>query len=231
MKGERIRRAAIVTTVSDALRREVEATIPAARGKTRTVPNPVLPAFVASPRPFPEGRFKVLMVGTGLAKNVVRQIEALRGMDAELTLVGLPQPEAITAVASFGGEMRSDLSVEEMVEEYRRCDLVLFASIYEGYGLPIVEAQATGRPVVTSDRSGMLEVAGGAAVLVDPESVESIRAGIRRVVEDRAERERLIEAGYANAARMNVETVAELYRQTYRDAYGDSNGDLNGGRA
>lgn len=214
-----VRRAAVVTTVSDAIRRELEEAIPAARGKTRTVANPLMPGFVADPHPFSEGTVRVLMVGAARNKNLPRQLEALEGLDVRVVLIGEPLPETAAALARVPHETKSGLTGAQMVEEYRRCDLLLFASLYEGYGMPIVEAQATGRPVVTSDRGSMQEVAGGAAILVDPESVESIRSGVRRVIEDRAERVRLIEAGYANAGKMSLARVAELYRDAYRDAY------------
>ena len=70
-------------------------------------------------------------------------------------------------------ENHVDLPRAAVVEQYERCDLLAFASVYEGFGLPIVEAQAVGRPVVTSDLWSMPEVAGGAACLVDPGAVRS----------------------------------------------------------
>ena len=74
------------------------------------------------------------------------------------------------------------LSDAEVVRAYQECDLVLFASTYEGFGLPIVEAQAVGRPVITSDILSMPEVAGGAARLVDPFSVPAIRGAVLELI-------------------------------------------------
>jgi len=70
------------------------------------------------------------------------------------------------------------LTDAELVEAYRRCDMVVFASLYEGFGLPILEAQAMGRPVITSNFGAMREAAGDGALLVDPYSVESIRDAV-----------------------------------------------------
>ena len=78
----------------------------------------------------------------------------------------------------------SNLSLDEVVRKYQQCDLLTFCSTYEGFGMPIVEANVVGRPVVTSDISSMPEVAGNAACLVDPFDSASIRSGIRRVIKD-----------------------------------------------
>jgi len=103
---------------------------------------------------------------------------------------------------------------------YRECDLVVFASSYEGFGLPILEANATGRPVVTSNVCSMPEVAGGAACLVDPFDVASIRAGVNRVLSDPAYRESLIVAGFENAKRFGAARIARAYADVYTNLAG-----------
>ena len=109
-----------------------------------------------------------------------------------------------------------DLSDEQLLDLYRSCDLVVLASTYEGFGLPIVEAQAVGRPVVTSNVCSMPEVAGDAAAFVDPVDVESIRKGIRRVIEDEAYRTALVEKGLANVRRFASKGLASRYAKLYR---------------
>jgi glycosyltransferase involved in cell wall biosynthesis len=88
------------------------------------------------------------------------------------------------------------INQEELAGFYRMADALLLPSLFESCGLPILEAMAAGTPVVTADRYGTRELAEGAAVLVDPESVDSIAAGIRRAVEDTELRARLIAAGH-----------------------------------
>jgi glycosyltransferase involved in cell wall biosynthesis len=83
--------------------------------------------------------------------------------------------------------------------------------------MPIVEAQATGRPVVTSARAPMDEVAGGAACLVDPEDVASIRAGIERVLRDEKYRGELVRAGFVNRERFRPAAQARQYAEIYRE--------------
>ncbi len=84
---------------------------------------------------------------------------------------------------------------EELAGLYTMADALLLPSIFESCGLPVLEAMAAGCPVVTADRYGTKELAEGAAVLVDPESVESIASGIGRVLEDQSLRTELVAAG------------------------------------
>jgi glycosyltransferase involved in cell wall biosynthesis len=109
-----------------------------------------------------------------------------------------------------------------MYESYCAADLVSFVSTYEGFGLPILEANAVGRPVVTSNVSSMPEVAGDAACLVDPFDVASIRSGILRTIEDREYRERLICNGFDNVQRYVPEKVTYKYIELYRRICADT---------
>jgi len=104
-----------------------------------------------------------------------------------------------------------------MLRAYQECDLVVFASTYEGFGLPIIEAQATGKPVVTSALAPMCDVAGGGAALVDPYEPASIREGIQKIISDPVYRDSLIQEGLHNAARYRAELVAAHYAAIYRE--------------
>jgi glycosyltransferase involved in cell wall biosynthesis len=112
------------------------------------------------------------------------------------------------------------LSRQELVAQYADADLLLFASTYEGFGLPIVEAQAVGRPVVTSNILPMPEVAGDGAYFVDPFDVASIRAGVLHVVDNAEQRNRLVEAGLRNVERFRIAAVARKYAELYREIAG-----------
>jgi glycosyltransferase involved in cell wall biosynthesis len=115
-----------------------------------------------------------------------------------------------------------DLSDEALLRAYEEADLVVFASLAEGFGLPIIEANAMGRAVVTSNLSPMKEVAADAACLVDPYDVDDIRRGIRRVIEDDGYRDRLIERGHENATRFTARVVAEQYARLYEKIAGET---------
>ena len=98
---------------------------------------------------------------------------------------------------------------DELAALYAQADALLLPSLFESCGLPVLEAMASGCPVVTADRYGTKELAEGAAMLVDPESVDSIADGIRRVLEDAPLRERLVAAGRERSREFRWNRCAE----------------------
>ena len=113
-------------------------------------------------------------------------------------------------------ESHAHVDDEALLMHFRSADILAFPSTYEGWGMPIIEAQATGRPVVTGNVASMPEAAGDAACLVDPFDVSSIRAGFVRVLNDKAYAHALIEAGRANARKYGEKEIANRYADLYR---------------
>ena len=103
-----------------------------------------------------------------------------------------------------------------MVKEYLDSDLLVFASTYEGFGLPIVEAQAIGLPVITSNIAPMTEVAGNAALFVDPYEEKEIRAAMEQILRSPDLARRLTDQGRRNAERYDAQMVADRYKDLYR---------------
>jgi len=162
---------------------------------------------------------ELLLIGTNWNKNLDRVIQSLRGVRCRARIIGNLSEAQIKSLRDQQVEfsVAGRLSDAEVLDEYRRCDALIFASLEEGFGLPILEAQSVGRVVVTSDRSSMPEVAGGGAELVDPTSTESIRGGILRIIHDEAHRKALIERGFENVLRFDASRVAEQYAAIYRE--------------
>jgi glycosyltransferase involved in cell wall biosynthesis len=109
-----------------------------------------------------------------------------------------------------------NLLTDQMLEKYYQADLVAFVSLAEGFGLPIIEANAVGRPVLTSNISPMSEVAADAACLVSPRDVVDIHNGIRKIIADAEYRDKLVSNGRRNAARFRSDVVANEYLDIYR---------------
>jgi glycosyltransferase involved in cell wall biosynthesis len=211
-------RAGLVTVPSEATRRDLLGLVRTDPARIRVVANPVADEFVAAPAPTARPP-AVLLVGTRPNKNVLRAAAALSGLDCRVVVIGEldASQRAAFARAGVNVEEQSGLTDEDLRRAYRDCDLLLFVSTKEGFGIPVLEAQATGRPVVTSDRSPLREVSGGAACLVDPLDVDAIRAGVQRVLSDGEYRADLVRRGLENVRRYRVSTVATSYAALYEE--------------
>ena len=209
-------RASHITVISEFGREALARYLDLSDMHVHVVPPPLSHEFMAM-APV-AGPLRLLQVGTHPNKNVDRVIEAVAGLPIVLAIIGPLTTARRRRLDALGIQYESmvDLTREALVDQYRRSHALVFASTYEGFGLPIIEAQAIGRPVVTSEVSSMPEAAGGAACLVDPLDVQSIRRGIRRVTEDAAYAADLVQRGYANAARYAPQRIAERYAALYR---------------
>jgi len=109
------------------------------------------------------------------------------------------------------------VSDNELLEIYRKSDLLVFASTEEGFGLPILEAQAVGLAVITSNVSSMPEVAGEGALYCDPFDVDDIADKIRLVINDELFRDQLIELGHKNVQSFLPARKADEYVKVYKE--------------
>jgi glycosyltransferase involved in cell wall biosynthesis len=169
-----LRAARRVIAVSEFTRRELIELLDVPAARIRVVPNAVEEVFVPE-GPHAEGDY-VLAVGTlEPRKNLARIAAAVEG---ELRVVGARGWGGVEPPAnvSWLGEVGDD----ELARLYRGARCLVYASLYEGFGIPVAEALACGCPVVTSAGSPMAELAGEDATIVDPYDVGSIRAGIER---------------------------------------------------
>jgi glycosyltransferase involved in cell wall biosynthesis len=213
-----VKRCDVVVAISEKTKSDVCRLTGCCQNKVVVIPNPVSTEFRYSEKPFDSARPTVLQVGTRYNKNVMRLIEAVKGLGVRVLFIGNVTKAQEHALVGYGveWEQRSNLADAEVACAYRESDIVTFVSCSEGFGLPIVEAQATGRPVLTSDRSPMREVAGGGARLVDPGDVGSIRRAIIELIENPETRNELVRKGRENVARFQAMRVAEQYAELYR---------------
>ncbi len=109
-----------------------------------------------------------------------------------------------------------NISNERLLEKYKECDILSFVSTFEGFGMPIVEANCVERVVITSQLSSMPEVANDAACLVNPYDVADIRKGILLLIRNEQYRNQLIKNGRTNKLRFNADVIAKSYLQVYQ---------------
>jgi glycosyltransferase involved in cell wall biosynthesis len=203
-----VRAADAVVAVSTFTRDELVALLDVPRERIRIVPNGVDPVF-APDGPAVEGDY-VLAVGTlEPRKNLSVAVEAAHLAGAELRVAGAEGWGEVAATGWLGEPTDAELAA---LMRGARC--LVYPSLYEGFGLPVLEAMACGTPVVTSLGGATEEVAGGAAVLVDPRDPPSVAAGIE---EADLRRDELRAAGLVRAQSFTWRRSADLVEALWRD--------------
>jgi glycosyltransferase involved in cell wall biosynthesis len=224
------RKAAAVITVSHSAKQDILQVLQLPSAKVHVVPGAAAAEFrrIEDPATLETARRKydldapfILAVSTlEPRKNLSRLVAAFRelrrrGGREQLVLAGqfgwhygplLRQIE--TSGCREAIRLLNFVPGEDLPAIYNLARAVAFPSLYEGFGLPIVEAMACGIPVLTSRRSAMAEVGEGAALLVDPLRTEEIEEGLYRLLTDNSLREELIEAGFKRARRFSWERAA-----------------------
>ena len=203
-----VRAADVVIAVSAFTRDELVELLQVPPERIRIIPNGVGPVFVPD-GPRADGDY-VLSVGTiEPRKNLAVAVQAAELAGVELRVVGATGWGGFQ-VPGWVGEP----SDGELAALYRGARCLVFPSLYEGFGLPVLEAMACGTPVVTSDAGGTAEVAGGGAVLVDPLDPEAVAAGIDEADRDR---DRLVAAGLERASGFTWATAADKVEALWRE--------------
>jgi glycosyltransferase involved in cell wall biosynthesis len=211
------RRAARILTVSEFTRKEIIDWSGVPEEKVVNVGNGVETTYRVDgdsyELPFP---YLLAVSNRKPHKNEFRIVEAFANADLDprlhLAFTGQPTPELagwidkerVTARVQFLGAVRE----EKLPSLYRGAEALIFPSLYEGFGLPIVEAMACGTPVVTSNVTAMPETAGDAALLVDPRSVEEITEAVEQVIGDSSLRQQLKERGVKRASQLTRERTS-----------------------
>ena len=156
----------------------------------------------------------ILHIGTGSNKNIESTAIALKGFPCKLNIVGkiTEGQKMLLNLYQIDYECVYGLTDDEILDAYRNCDIVNFPSLYEGFGMPIIEGQSIGRPVLTSNLSPMKEVAGNASVLVNPTCPNSIRTGYEHLLEHSDE---YIEKGFLNVKRFALAQIVGQYLDIY----------------
>jgi len=140
-------------------------------------------------------------------KNIKRLIEAFqmakRKFNLKLVLAGEKEGKKEEGIVETGW-----VSLKEKKALYQKAEMLVLPSLYEGFGLPVLEAQSLGTPVLTSNTSSLPEVAGDSVLYVNPYKVEEIAKGMEKIALDEKLRENLIQKGYENIKRFSWQKAA-----------------------
>ena len=231
--GRALRLADFVITVSEATRQAARSRFCLAEAKSTVIHHGVDPVFLASATGrLPEacrGKRFVFSLGTSTPyKNVGRLIRAFGVIAAEFpdlyllisgrgdsypSLLKLAREVAPEGRIAFTGQL-NDAGVRMCFDH---AEFLAFPSIVEGFGLPVIEAMASGCPVLTSNTSSLVEISGEAALCVDPLDLDALASGMRRLLTDESLRRRLAESGKERSRLFNWRTCAEKTLDVYRN--------------
>ena len=177
--------------------------------------NPVSPRFAYQPKMINRERPVILHLGNRESKNLKNSAFALAGINCELRVIGKLSEYQKEYLDESGVYYTNafNLTNGEVLEEYKKCDIVNLPSFYEGFGMPIIEGQAIGRAVVTSNLHPMLDIASGSCVIVVPDDIESMRKGYQDAIDNY---EYYVKRGIENSKRFSIDNIVRQYKVVYK---------------
>jgi len=211
------KRCKYITTGSESTKKELLEYLKCNPDKIHVIPNPISEDFQYVPFNFNSEKPTILQIGTRPNKNLKKVAEALRGISCRMAIIGSLSQEQLRILKEFNIDYSSfeDISDKDLFSLYIKSDIVIFVSTYEGFGMPILEAQAIGRPLITSNVFSMPEVAGEGACLVDPYNTPNIREALIKIINDSDYRDKLIINGLKNVERFRPKFIVDRYIELY----------------
>lgn len=164
-------------------------------------------------------KYEVLIVGTAINKNINNTIEAMKDLPVNLLIIGNISREQLDLLhdSQITFENYINISDKEINALYGRSDLLSFCSFMEGFGMPVIEAQKSGCPVLCSNLKVLREVGGDGAIYVDPHSVQEIHLAAEKLLKSSLLREQLALKGLENVKRFSPQTIRLQWIEMYND--------------
>ena len=207
-----------ITVISEFTKKQLLSIYPKAIKKTEVIYNPVNPILKSEPRSNLPKKPIVLHLGTKEHKNLTNTVKALSNFDCELYIVGHMDQKQLELVNTYSIDYTnfSNIAFDKVKDLYEKCDVVSFLSFYEGFGMPIIEAQKVGRAIITSNQCSIPEIGGDGALFVDPNNIEAISKAFEKVFYQDNFRSELINKGYENVKKFSMYRISTEYCQLYK---------------
>jgi glycosyltransferase involved in cell wall biosynthesis len=213
-------RVRFITVISNQIKQELLELFPFAEKKTIVVYNPItIPIYNQKKIGFNKSFPKILHIGVTENKNLERTIIALSKINCHLRIIGSLDIHHLSLLEKYKINFSNDfnLSDEELINEYLNADILSFLSTYEGFGLPIVEAQLLNVPVLTSNINVLKEVSGlDDHQLANPFDIDDIIFHLDKIINDDIYRDELVLRGIDNVKRFKVDEICKQYLSLYK---------------
>ena len=160
---------------------------------------------------------KILIIGTTENKNLDRILISIKDIKMEVIIIGKINETQVRYLKENKISYKNYINVSEakLINCYNQAKVMLFPSLYEGFGLPIIEAQRMRVPVITSNISPMKEIVNKSALLVNPKNINDIRKKLNKICFDSKLRKTIIKKGYTNSLNFDP----EVFKKQYFDLY------------
>ncbi len=218
-----LRKAPVITTISEKSKKEILQYSSFPSERIYVISNPVSEKLTASKTNLSDRieqgshSFRLLFLGTKPNKNLEASIASLYKLNIHLRIIGAITDHQHHLLKKFhiDHSIAQQLTDEALSAEYDQADAILFPSTYEGFGLPLLEGFQSRKPVITSNIPPMKDIAGDAAVLVEPYAITSIRKAVQQLIDEPALHIQLKEKGSIIAKQYEPRHIADAYHKIW----------------